>query len=247
MIDMIKVLFKQVYSIYNNNVYSWVLVLYNISANHYVGVPLNKEKIDNNDVYIKSINRYANISNTNDFSRNQVERPVYINGLPLKISDQEYNYVLTSSYNDKIDYLSKLNINVDNYSYIKWCKDKFILNNSDSNNKSFIQRGIYWVNFGINIGSEIRKLRPAILWRSTNDKNVWTVIPLTTKKKSDNYYFHYDLESICEGTAKIEDMRNVSCKRIISPYFYKNQIVIINNNDYNNIINIIRRYYTFMN
>jgi len=71
------------------------------------------------------------------------------------------------------------------------------------------------------------------------------MIPLTTKKREDQYYFHYDLECLNEGTAKIENMMNYSYKRILAPYFSKNKLAIITKNDYEQIKKIIGEYYLF--
>lgn len=65
------------------------------------------------------------------------------------------------------------------------------------------------------------------------------------EKRSDEYYFHYDLECIYEGSAKIENMMNYSCKRIIAPYFSKGKLAILTMNDYNEIRKIISKYYLF--
>lgn len=108
-----------------------------------------------------------------------------------------------------------------------------------------IQNAIYWVDFGIGVGSELRKIRPAILWRPISDKKLWTMIPLTTKRRSDKYYFHFNLECLAEGTAKIENMTNLSLKRILTPYFAKGKLAIITNKDYNEIKKAISKYYLF--
>ena len=89
---------------------------------------------------------------------------------------------------------------------------------------------IYWVDLGYNIGSELRKLRPAILWRSSSDKSMWTAIPLTSKHKNDNYYFHYDLSNSKLGTVRVENLINISLNRIKEPYC---------------ILQIIKKYYAF--
>ena len=120
-----------------------------------------------------------------------------------------------------------------------------LISERDIDKSKLIQRAIYWVDFGYNIGSELRKLRPAILWKSTGDKNIWTMIPLTTKKRQDKYYFHYDLECLTEGSAKIENIMNYSYKRILAPYFSKDKLAIITNNDYNEIVKKISKYYLF--
>ena len=91
------------------------------------------------------------------------------------------NYVKDNTNNDP-----------DGISYNKWCKDKLeLIKKKDDNTTSLKVGAIYWVDLGYNIGSELRKLRPAILWRSASNKKMWTAIPLTSKHKDDNYYFHY--------------------------------------------------------
>ncbi|MCL2342091.1 MAG: type II toxin-antitoxin system PemK/MazF family toxin [Firmicutes bacterium] len=156
---------KNIYEVVENKSEKNILIIYNISGNHYVGLPIHNNKIKNS-IYIPSI---------------------------LK------------------------------------------------------PNGIYWVNFGINIGSELRKLRPAILWRSSSNKEMWTVIPLSTKCLSDKYYFHYDIECLPFGTAKVESMTNLSYKRIKEPYFYNKKIAYLTEKDYKNISKAISRYYLFSN
>jgi len=65
---------------------------------------------------------------------------------------------------------------------------------------------------------------------------------ITTKKRNDNYYFHYDLECLSEGSAKLENMMNYSYKRIIAPYFSKHKLAILTRNDYEKIK---KKYYLF--
>lgn len=74
---------------------------------------------------------------------------------------------------------------------------------------------------------------------------MWTIIPLTSKHKNDNYYFHYDLKDKKLGTAKIENLINISVNRIKEPYFVKNKIAIITKKDNDEILKIIKNYYAF--
>ena len=134
---------------------------------------------------------------------------------------------------------------LESLSYLKWCYDKFLLNIAEFNYLKLKPNGIYWINFGTNIGSELRKLRPAILWRSSADKKMWTVIPLSTKCLSDKYYFHCDIKCLPFGTAKIESLTNFSYKRIREPYFYNKKIAYLTKNDHKNISNAIKKYYLF--
>ena len=74
---------------------------------------------------------------------------------------------------------------------------------------------------------------------------MWTIIPLTSKHKEDNYYFHYDLESENLGVARIENLINISSNRIKEPYFIKNKIATITKKDNDTILKIIKKYYAF--
>ena len=197
-------------------------------------------------MHLSSINKYVNTSNIKDYSRNCISKCIYIQKKPLKISNKDYNLFLEKCKCSLIEFLNhNINNDTDEISYLKWCRDKYNLNNINTKPEKLKQNGIYWANMEINIGSVLRKLRPAILWRPTGDKKTWTMIPLTTKKRNDNYYFHYDLDCLTEGTAKIENMMNYSYKRILAPYFSKEKLAIITKKDYQEIIKILHQYYLF--
>lgn len=51
--------------------------------------------------------------------------------------------------------------------------------------------------------------------------------------------------SVAEGTAKIENMMNLSAKRILAPYFAKDKLAIIIKKDYSEIKKAISKYYLF--
>lgn len=242
---MIKINYKQVYETNEFDVKDWILILYDISANHYVGIPIYTNEI-NNSIYLKSIAKYADINNIRDYNKSKINRCIYKDKKPLKISNGDYNKLIIASKDSLIHFLdNNVSVDIDGISYLKWCRDKYKLNNEDIKLNKLKQNGIYWVNMGVNVGSELRKLRPVILWRATSDKKTWTMIPLTTKKRNDNYYFHYDLECLNEGSAKIENMMNYSYKRILAPYYSKDKLAIITKKDYENIANIISKYYLF--
>lgn len=242
---MLTINFKQIYETNEKTNKEWVLIIYDISANHYVGMPLySKEK--SGCIYCESINKYIDVNKISDYNRSKMNRCIYEHRKPIKLSQKDYNKVLKESKNALIEFLNNdIRNDIEGVSYIKWCRDKFIINKKDVENDKLIQKAIYWVDFGIGVGSELRKLRPAILWRPTSDKNLWTMIPLTTKRRTDKYYFHYDLECLSEGTAKIENMMNLSSKRILAPYFSKDKLAIITNNDYKEIQKAISKYYLF--
>ena len=174
---------------------------------------------------------------------------VYVKGNFLKVDNKDFFFILKllkksliQKLNNQIDYK-----NIENIKYLKWCYDKLLLDNKTLNISDLKPISICWVDFGQNIGSELRKLRPAILWRSSSDKKMWTVIPLSTKCYSDKYYFHCDLNCLPHSTAKIESMSNFSYKRIREPFFYNKKIAHLSKDDYNNILFSLKKYYTFDN
>lgn len=242
---MLTINYKQVYETSESGEKEWVLILYDISANHYVGVPVYSNECEGS-IYLNSINKYVIPSKIKDYNRSKMNRCIYLRNKPLRLSKKDYTKLIGYCKDSVINYLDeKVVDDIDGISYLKWCRDKYNLNMEDIQPSNLKQNGIYWVNMGINIGSELRKLRPVILWRSTGDKKTWTMIPLTTKKRNDDYYFHYDLECLTEGSAKIENIMNYSYKRILSPYFSKGKLAIITDKDYKEISRIIQKYYLF--
>ena len=146
--------------------------------------------------------------------------------------------------------MKKLNINtnyknIENIKYLKWSYDKLLLESTNYNISHLKPGCVCWVNFGQNIGSELRKLRPAILWRSSADRKMWTVIPLSSKCYNDKYYFHCDISTLPCSTAKLESMANFSYKRIREPFFHNKKIAHLSKKDYNNILLSLKKYYLF--
>ena len=242
---MLTINWKQIYEINLNNTSQWILILYDISKNHYVGIPVYSTNAPNS-ILIKSINKYIILDEINDFNRGCIKRCIYIKGKPLKIKESEFNDILSKSKINFCDYVKNNTDNTpDGISYNKWCKDKLILMNNKNQNFYLKVGAICWVDLGYNIGNELRKLRPAILWRSSSNKEMWTVIPLTSKRKGDNYYFHYDMDDKTLGTARIENLINISSNRIREPYFVNNKIATITKKDNDSILQIIKKYYAF--
>lgn len=236
---------KQIYEINLNENKQWILILYDISQNHYVGVPVYNEK-KKDSIYLKSINKYIILAEINDYNRSNIKRCIYIKGKPLKINNTEFDEIMKKSKDEFLNYVKHNTTNEpDSISYNKWCKDKLVLIQKEDNNINLKIGAICWIDLGYNIGNELRKLRPAILWRCSSNKKMWTAIPLTTKRKDDNYYFHYDLEDENLGTARIENLINISCNRIKEPYYVKNKIATITKKDNDMILKIIKKYYAF--
>lgn len=238
---MVTVNWKQVYEIDDK----WILILYDISKNHYVGLPVYNEK-QKKSIFLKSINKYVVLDEITDYNRSNVKKCIYIKGKVLKINNNEFNDILLKSKDAFLNHVKKNTDNtIEGISYNKWCRDKIELIKKENIETNLKVGAICWVDLGYNIGNELRKLRPAILWRSSSNKRMWTIIPLTSKHKDDTYYFHYDLESENLGTARVENLINISSNRIKEPYFVKNKIATITKKDNDIILKIIKKYYAF--
>ena len=108
----------------------------------------------------------------------------------MNLNTKDFLYVLKLLKESLIQKLSEETDykDIEKIKYLKWCYDKLLLNENTSQIPSLNPGSICWTDFGQNVGSELRKLRPAILWRSSSDKKIWTVIPLSSKCYNDNYY-----------------------------------------------------------
>lgn len=135
---------------------------------------------------------------------------------------------------ETVDLLQAINSS-DAVEFSKWIKDKANLRYKGQTPKFPIYNNfIYWCNFGINIGSEQDKLRPAIIVKTFKASPLCTVIPLTSKRLDDQFWFHIDLEDI-DSTALIEQLKTVSKLRMVQPFRKKGRLVTISKKDWDKI------------
>ena len=119
--------------------------------------------------------------------------------------------------------------------FSEWTKEKANLRYNGKLPKFPIYNNfIYWCNLGINIGSEQNKLRPVLLLKTSKNSPICTVLPLTTKRLQDGFWFHIDLEKI-DSTVLVEQLKVVSKIRITNPYRKKGNLISISPNDWNKI------------
>lgn len=125
--------------------------------------------------------------------------------------------------------------NDDTIEFAQWTKDKVILRYNTQMPKFPIYNNfIYWCNLGLNIGSEQNKLRPVLVIKTSAASPICTILPLTSKRLNDNYWYHIDLEEI-DSTVLVEQLRVVSKIRFVNPYRKKGTLVTISQNDWNKI------------
>ena len=108
--------------------------------------------------------------------------------------------------------------NFDAIQFSEWTKEKANLRYNGKLPKFPIYNNfIYWCNLGVNIGSEQNKLRPVLILKTSKNSPICTILPLTTKRLEDNFWFHIDLEEI-DSTVLVEQLKVVSKIRITDPY-----------------------------
>ena len=136
--NLLTINFKQIYETNEKVDKEWVLIIYDISANHYVGMPVySKEK--EGCIYCNSINKYVDVNKVADYNRSKMSRCIYEKGKPVKLSRKDFNNVLQESKNSLIQFLNKnIKNDIDGISYIKWCRDKFVINQKDMITSDYI-------------------------------------------------------------------------------------------------------------
>lgn len=150
---------------------------------------------------------------------------------------------LNEQFSETKNILKNVDVNI-GFEYAKWTKDKAIIkfiNNMP--NFAITSNYIYWCNLGVNIGSEQNKIRPVVIIKTKKEASICTVLPLTSERINDTRWYHIDLENL-NSTVLIEQLRNVSKLRIISPYRLKGKLFKITLNDWNKINKAVKEYYT---
>lgn len=237
---------------FNNNE---ILILTSESDESFRGMPVHKldENTPVSTFKLDEIKRYINFNNVITVYMKDFTGYVFNKKKHLKISTARLNFLVSMCILDDYEYIIDESNPTNNYEtlinklkFSSWTKTKFNYNFKNSKSKNIInQSQIYWCDLGFNVGSELNKLRPCIIWKYISNRNNVTVIPLTTKKYNDKYYFHYDINVGEKSTARIENLINISTLRVVEPYYYKNKPVKITLKDKENIIEIIKKYYTF--
>ena len=64
---------QNIYEVIENNIKKHVLIIYNISENHYVGLTVYNTKSDN-ITYIESINRFIDINDLQEYTKRNIKR-----------------------------------------------------------------------------------------------------------------------------------------------------------------------------
>lgn len=132
------------------------------------------------------------------------------------------------------NFLNSINTS-DAVEFSRWTKEKSNLRYNGQFPKFPIYNNfVYWCNLGINVGSEQNKLRPVLILKTSKNSPICTIIPLTSKRLQDKFWFHIDLEDV-DYTVLVEQLKVVNKLRITNPYRRKGKLVTISQNDWDKI------------
>ena len=131
----------------------------------------------------------------------------------------------------------------DAIEFSEWTKEKVNLRyNSQIPTFPIYNNFIYWCNLGINIGSEQNKLRPVLIIKTSKNSPICSILPLTSKRLHDKFWFHIDLDNI-DSTVLVEQLKVISKLRIVQPFRKKGNLITISKNDWTKINSQLNNLY----
>lgn len=172
-------------------------------------------------------------------------------GIEEKLTKEQVKTEIKNLFNQLEEILEGLKDDGGNFNYkealtyAEWMLKKAQLRYIDKNKKhSFpiLYQRVYWAHMGVNIGSEEDKHRPVVVVRSENNSPICYVVPLTTQRLNDKYWYHIDLDGF-NNTAMVEHFRTISKDRIDAPLWRKGNIACITKENMKEIQKEIRRMF----
>lgn len=225
-------------------------------------MPLTENNSGN--VYKLSVTRqYADLDHYKEINKEAVVSALFLNSKPVQVPESDLKYIqeyVIKHYMDRIcnnaitNNLSLL-LFESIYQFISWKHKKFLLNFQPYERHTTIyENGIYWASLGVNVGSELNKNRPVLIWKKRcngdDEKDYsYIVIPITSKKKRKHYYMNVPIDiNGSQSYLRIEDMRRINIKRITRPILTpEKKLIFIDENKRTEIIEAIQAFYIFEN
>ena len=161
-----------------------------------------------------------------DFSEYVTLSDIVLDALADKLLQTFKSY----SYKRVISKTKKYALTEDFYKYVTWFEHKTNLEfgKNIKTQPGFVKHGLYYVEIGENVGTELRKLRPAVIFKKCQSKkepndSSYIVLPISSKQSCANYKFNVPITVNGQTNyIKINDIRRVSIKRIVCPLIDKN-------------------------
>lgn len=193
-------------------------------------------------------------------------------GKPFLLDAHDFSVLINSLCNELLTFYSNSIINISSQNYnssnntlkdiafpeklirlLEWNQTKKRLKFDKHSVVSYIARfNIYYAYYGTNIGSEINKLRPVLIWKQHVNPNnpmdnSYFVFPLSSKKGKKKFPYHIELEvNGCKDYVRINDGRRISILRIEKPLKDINtgKTFVVEQNKINEIKDAIKKYFS---
>ncbi len=225
-------------------------------------MPLTGDTSEN--VYKLSVTKqYAALDHYREISKEMFISALFLNSKPVKVPDSDLKFIQEYVIKDYISKLCRdaLDHNISTilfesiYQFLSWKRQKFLLNFQPyKKNTTVYENGIYWASLGVNVGSELNKNRPVLIWKKrcngTEEKDYsYIVIPITSKKKKKHYYMNVPIDiNGSQSYLRIEDMRRINIKRITRPILTsEKKLIFIDENKRKEIMEALQKFYIFEN
>lgn len=231
-------------------------------------IPLIPSPINNSCFKISTTRQFAHIEGCTEIHLNDLILPcLFIDGKPAKINSDDLSAIATYLIDTHIQDFKKIihnKIKPDSFKsalleatihFLLWTKIKYQMSMLDYTHKTTVyENGVYWANLGHNVGAELNKSRPVLIWKkrinqNNESYNSYIVIPITSKHKNATYKMNVPL--LLNGRdsfLRIEDIQRISIRRISRPLVDDDKnIIFIDDDKRNEIKEGIKNFLIFDN
>lgn len=225
-------------------------------------VPLSEAQ-EENHLKLSVTNQYADMNNYKEILTDNIVSALYLKSNPVKIPENDIIAIQHYIFDDlfkKISYDAHSNnkslyLFESIYQFLQWKWQKLLFNTLPYQRKTSVyENSLYWAAMGINVGSELNKNRPVLIWKKrcsggSESNYSYIVIPITSKQKNQKYYMNVPID--INGRScylRIEDMRRINIKRISRPILNNdNKFIFIDSDKRQEIMEAIKNFYIFEN
>lgn len=228
-----------------------------------------REDLSSGYMEIKGMNKVAYPLESIEINKNKIVEVLRIKGSIAKVSYEEFvilsNYLINKLTNKILDTYGVLTtkrlqnpnkkdyaLTEDHYKYLTWFEHKSNLEFATSikRNPKILKYGLYYAEIGENIGSELHKLRPVVIFKrfkaAKPDDTSYMVIPVTSKSTSGKYPFNTPI--LVNGKInyiRTNDLRRISVKRLVSPLYKSgtNKICVLSDEERDLLLENFRDYF----
>lgn len=252
-----------IYKYYQENETPLCIYLCNAQAKNKIYIIPLSDIESMNSIKLTTLNKYANISELKEIHKNDLIDPLFLKSTSVKITADEFKqirdeviaYMLGSIETVAAISSEDLNTFEGIVQFIEWKHQKLLMNTQPYVGKTIVyENGIYWASLGVNIGSELNKNRPVLIWKNRTgdareDAYSYIVIPISTQSKNKKYYMNVPITiNGRECYIRIEDMRRINIRRISRPLLDDSKkIIFIDKEKRDEVKKAIKRFYIFDN